>query len=61
MPIVEGMTIPRLITRRVTVLQPARIARIEYAQPDPVTVARIRDAIVAHKVRLNAKDGAKRQ
>lgn len=33
---------------------------IDYTPPDPAVVARIRDALIAHKVRTNAKDGAKR-
>jgi hypothetical protein len=32
---------------------------IEFNKPDPKTVARIRDAIVRHKVRQNAKDGVR--
>jgi hypothetical protein len=32
---------------------------IEFSKPDQKTVDRIRDAITAHKVRQNAKDGAK--
>jgi hypothetical protein len=33
---------------------------IPYTPPDPRTVARIRDAIVAHKVRTNARDATRR-
>jgi Zn-finger domain-containing protein len=32
---------------------------IDYRKADDKTLARIRDAITAHKVRLNARDGAR--